>query len=84
VDATSRPPRGERVLSVRTWAIWTLPRPLMAFIVAVVLVDAAALVLSAALLSVRSRDLMVFGLLLACNAATVELTRRTSEQEGNV
>ena len=84
MDATSRPPRRERVLSVRTWAIWTLPRPLMAFIVAVVLVDAAALVLSAALLSVRSRDLMVFGLLLACNAATVELTRRTSEPEGNV
>jgi diguanylate cyclase (GGDEF)-like protein len=81
VDATSRQSRRERLFGVRSWPIWALPRSLTVFIVAVILADVAAIALNAAILSVRPHDLLIFGLLLACNAATVELTRRTSEPE---
>ena len=84
MDATIGPLRRERLLNVRAWPIWALPRSLIIFIVTVVLAAAAAITVSAASLSVRNHDLMVFGLLLACNAATVELTRRASEPEGTV
>jgi diguanylate cyclase (GGDEF)-like protein len=84
VDATIGPLRRERLLNVRAWPIWALPRSLIIFIVTVVLAAAAAITVSAASLSVRTHDLVVFGLLLACNAATVELTRRASEPEGTV
>jgi diguanylate cyclase (GGDEF)-like protein len=82
VDATSRQPRRERMPSVRAWPIWALPGSLTIFIVAVVLGDTAAIAAGAATLSVHAHDLVVFGALLACNAATVELTRRGSEPEG--
>ncbi len=84
MDATSRPPGRERALNVRAWPIWALSRPLMSFIVIVVLANATAIGVSAASLSVHAHDLIVFGFLLACNAATVELTRRPSDHEGNV
>ena len=84
MDATIGPPRRERLLDVRAWPIWALQRSLTIFIVTVMLAAAAAIAVSAASLSVRTHDLMVFGLLLACNAATVELTRRASEPEGTV
>ena len=73
-----------QLLNVRSWPFWKLPRPLIAFVAAVVLVDVAALAVCAAALPVRAHDLEVFALLLACNGATVELTRRTSEPEGHV
>ena len=79
-----RHPQLERMLNVRAWPLWALRRSLTIFIVMVVLADAVAIIASAASLSVRAHDLMVFGLLLACNAATVELTRRASEPEGTV
>jgi diguanylate cyclase (GGDEF)-like protein len=82
VDATFWQLRRERMFNVRAWPIWALPRSLTVFIVAVILVDVAAIALNAAILSLRSHDLTIFGLLLACNAATVELTRRASEPEG--
>jgi len=84
VDATIGPARRERLLNVRAWPIWALPRGLAIFIVTVVLADAVAIAVSAAWLSVHAHDLMVFGLLLACNAATVEFTRRAREPEGTV
>jgi diguanylate cyclase (GGDEF)-like protein len=84
VDATTGEPRRERLLDLRAWPVWALPRSLVIFIVMVVLAGTAAVAVSAATLSVHAHDLMVFGLLLACNAATVELTRRTSEPEGTV
>jgi diguanylate cyclase (GGDEF)-like protein len=81
LDATSRQSQHRRLFGVRSWPIWALPRSLTVFIVAVILVDVAAIALNAAILSVRAHDLIIFGLLLACNAATVELTRRTSEPD---
>jgi diguanylate cyclase (GGDEF)-like protein len=74
----------KQMLNVRSWPFWKLPRFLAVYVAAVILADAAAIAVSAAHLSVRAHDLAVFGLLLACNGATVELTRRTSEPEGHV
>jgi diguanylate cyclase (GGDEF)-like protein len=68
--------------SVRAWPVWKLPRFLAIFIAVVVLTDIAAIAVSAASLSVHAHDLVVFGALLASDAATVELTRRGSEPEG--
>jgi diguanylate cyclase (GGDEF)-like protein len=84
VDAIFRQVRSMQALSVRSWPFWKLPRSLIAFVVAVILVDAVVLAVSATTTPVGAHDLEVFGLLLACNAATVELTRRTSEPEGHV
>jgi diguanylate cyclase (GGDEF)-like protein len=84
VDAIFRQAGWTQMLSVRSWPFWKLPRSLVAYVAVVVLADAAAIALSAASLPVRPHDLAVFGLLLTCNAATVELTRRTSEPEGHV
>jgi len=72
------------VRDVRAWPIWQLPRSLVAFIIVVIVADAAAIAVSAATVSVTAHSLMLFGLLLACNAATVELTRRASEPEGTI
>jgi diguanylate cyclase (GGDEF)-like protein len=68
--------------NVRAWPVWQLPRSLKGFIAVVVLIEAAAIALGAVSLSVHAHDLMVFGALLACDAATVELTRRGGEHEG--
>ena len=84
MDAIFRQAGRTQMLKVRSWPFWKLPRSLAAFVVVVVLVDVAAIVVSAAALPVRAHDLAVFGLLLACNGATVEVTRRTSEPEGHV
>jgi diguanylate cyclase (GGDEF)-like protein len=84
VDAIFRQVKSMQALSVRSWPFWKLPRSLIAFVVAVILVDAVVLAVSATTTPVGAHDLEVFGLLLACNAATVELTRRTSEPEGHV
>jgi diguanylate cyclase (GGDEF)-like protein len=84
VDAIFRQVKSMQALSVRTWPFWKLPRSLAVFIAVVILADVAVLAVSAAVMPLRGHDLWVFGLLLACNAATVELTRRTSEPEGHV
>jgi len=72
------------MLSVRSWPFWKLPRSLAVYVAAVILIDGVAIAVSAATLPLRAHDLAVFGLLLACNGATVELTRRSSEPEGHV
>ena len=84
MEAIFRQDGRAQLLNVRSWPFWKLPRPLIAFVAAVVLVDAAVLAVCAAVLPVRAHDLQVFALLLACNGATVELTRRTTEPEGHV
>jgi diguanylate cyclase (GGDEF)-like protein len=84
VDAIFRQAGRLQLLNVRSWPFWKLPRSLAAFVAAVILADVAVLAVSVAAIPVRAHDLEVFGLLLACNAATVELTRRTSEPEGHV
>ena len=76
--------RMQQALGVRSWPFWKLPRTLAAFVAAVILADLAVFAAAAAAVPVSVHDLEVFALLLACNAATVELTRRGSEPEGHV
>jgi diguanylate cyclase (GGDEF)-like protein len=77
----------QQTLNVRSWPFWKLPRTLAAFAAAVILADLAVFAAAAGStgpVPVSAHDLGVFALLLACNAATVELTRRSSEPEGHV
>jgi diguanylate cyclase (GGDEF)-like protein len=67
---------------IRTWSIWELPRWLAAFIVMVVAANAAVFGLALTTLSVHGRDLELLAALVACSAATVELTRRAGENSG--
>src|SRR5215469_8478198 len=69
---------------VGDWAIWSLPRPLRAFVLLVVCGYLAWIGVRAAAFQIRTSDLVLFGALLACGAATVELTRRSSEPTGVV
>ena len=73
-----------RILSLRAWPIWELPRWLSAFISVVVLADAVVLLVAASRVQFRPHDLVLFAALLACSAATVELTRRVGENQGFV
>jgi diguanylate cyclase (GGDEF)-like protein len=85
VDAIFRQAgRMQQTLNVRSWPFWKLPRTLAAFVAVVILADLAVFAAGAAAVPVSAHDLEVFALLLACNAATVELTRRSSEPEGHV
>jgi diguanylate cyclase (GGDEF)-like protein len=89
VDAT-RPVRGRiisirgRIMEPRSWPIWELPRWLIAFVSLVVLADVVALAVGASMVTIHLRDLAMFSGLLACSAATVELTRRVGENTGLV
>jgi diguanylate cyclase (GGDEF)-like protein len=67
---------------VRAWPLWELPRWLVAFIVLVVAVYAAAIGTAVSLLTFRPHDLLVFGTLMACAAATVELRRKQRDRTG--
>jgi diguanylate cyclase (GGDEF)-like protein len=48
----------------------------------VIVVDLAAIGVAASVTTFRAHDLALFGLLLACTAASVELTRKSGEQGG--
>jgi len=68
--------------SVRTWPLWELPHWLAAFIVLVVAAHAALIGFALSSLSIRPHDLLVFGVLLACAAATVEMRRKQGDSAG--
>ncbi|MGH3195146.1 MAG: diguanylate cyclase [Streptosporangiaceae bacterium] len=68
----------------RSWPVWELPRWLSAFVSAVVLADAVVLMVAASRTHIRVHDLELFAALLACSAATVELTKRLGENCGFV
>jgi diguanylate cyclase (GGDEF)-like protein len=82
VDATFRQAGRKLTLNVQAWPIFKLRRSLIVFIVGVVLADIAAITVGAAARPFDAHNLVTFGVLLACNAATVELTRRSGEPEG--
>ena len=67
----------------RGWA-WSRPGPLHAFILAVIAADLAWAALLASRFSIRAGDVVLFAALLACGAATVELSRRGGESSGRV
>ena len=68
--------------SARAWEFWTLPRWLAAAVSFAVLSDLAAIGVAAAMVRLRPRDLILFGLLVGCIAVTVELTRQVGENKG--
>jgi diguanylate cyclase (GGDEF)-like protein len=71
-----------RFVAVRAWPVWALPRWLAAFIVVAVVADVALMAAELSSVSIRAHDLELFAALLVCSAATVELTRRASENAG--
>jgi diguanylate cyclase (GGDEF)-like protein len=64
--------------------VWTLPRWLAAFVIAVVVCDVLAIAVAVPYLPVHVRDLELLAALLACSVATVEVTRRAGENLGHV
>jgi diguanylate cyclase (GGDEF)-like protein len=71
-----------RIAAVGRWPLWTLPRWLIIFILAVISADLAAIGFAASVTTFRTGDLRVFFVLLACTAASVELTKKAGEQGG--
>jgi diguanylate cyclase (GGDEF)-like protein len=71
-----------RLAAVSDWALWRLPRWLIAFLLTVVVADLAAIAVAAAFTTITADNLALFGLLLGCTAVAVELSRKTGEQGG--
>jgi diguanylate cyclase (GGDEF)-like protein len=69
---------------VREWAVWALPRPLLALWSIVTCGYLAWTIASAVNFHVRLSDLALFAALLACGAFSVEMARRASEPAGVV
>jgi len=74
--------RRGRVTPVRTWPIWGLPRGLRMYIIAAVLAILVAIGLAARAGLGSGRDLALLAALVACEAATIEFTRRAGENAG--
>ena len=68
--------------AVRAWPLWELPHWLVAYIATVVVVDIVGISLAATVGLGSPRDFGLFVALLAGNAATAELTRRSGENAG--
>jgi diguanylate cyclase (GGDEF)-like protein len=69
-----------RIAAVSHWPLWSLPRWLTAFVITVVAADLAAIGVAASATTFSEHDLALFGLLLGCTAAAVEMTRKAGEQ----
>jgi len=72
----------QRLSAVRAWPLWELPHWLVAYIITVSAAYGAALALAAATSRSSLRDVLLFGALLLCITATVELTKRCGENAG--
>lgn len=81
---TSSPRWRRRWADVRAWPVWDLRPWLLAFVIAVIATAAAAITVAFTLVTWRAADIRLFGLLLACDVATVELTRRKGEPAGHI
>jgi len=75
-------PLAWRVRAIGDWPIWSLPRWLTVFVVAVVAADLAAIGIAARVALFSPHDLALFGLLLGCTAAAVEMARKAGERGG--
>ena len=73
-----------RMTAISNWPLWSLPRWLLAFVLAIMAVDLAAIGVAASFTAITRHDLALFGLLLGCTAASVELTRKAGEQGGMI
>ncbi len=66
------------------WPLWTLPRWLTAYVIAVVTAALAAIGVTALTTDFSEHNLGLFGLLLGCTVAAVEMTRKAGEKGGMV
>ena len=64
-----------QVRAVGSWPMWSLPRWLIAYVLAVIAADLAAIGFAVTATTFSGRNLALFALLLGCTAAAVELTR---------
>ncbi len=71
-------------LAIRSWQVWTNRRWLAVFVVLVTALYALAIGVAAATTVLHLDNIALFGALLACTAATVEMTRRAGENSGLV
>ncbi len=71
-------------LRLRGRAVWSPPGLMRAFVLAVIAGDLAWAALLASRFTIQVHDLVLFAALLACGAATVELSRRGRESSGRV
>jgi diguanylate cyclase (GGDEF)-like protein len=71
-----------RTTAVASWQLWSIPRWLAVFVIAVVTADLAAIAVAASFTTLHARDLRLFALLLLCTAASVELSRKGGEKGG--
>jgi len=75
----------QQSIAVRSWPLWSLqPRWLVAFVLAVIAADLAAIGVAVSSTAVTGSNLALFGLLVGCTAAAVELTRKSGEQGGMI
>ncbi len=79
---TRRPWR--RLAAIGSWQLWSLPRWLLGYVLAVDTAFLAAVAVAASVTTITGHDLALFGLLLVCTALAVELTRRAGEQGGHI
>lgn len=70
------------VRAMKAWPIWELPRWLVVYIVAITAADVVAISTALGAAPISIRDLLLCGALMACTAATVELTKRAGEHAG--
>ena len=72
-----------QLAAVRAWPVWELPGWLVAFIAGVIAAYGVAIALTLpGVTAADPRDFLLLGALLACSAATVELTKRAGENAG--
>ena len=69
---------------ISDWPIWSLPRWLTVFVIAIIVAELAAIGVTAPATVFSGHDLALFGLLLGCTAAAVEMTRKAGEKGGLV
>jgi diguanylate cyclase (GGDEF)-like protein len=70
--------------AVSDWPLWDLPRWLQILVAAVIALYLGAVAVAVAFVHVEAKQLWLFGLLLACGAVSVELTRRAGQTGGVV
>jgi hypothetical protein len=68
--------------AISDWPLWQLPGRLQLLIAGVVTAYCAAVSAGVAVTRVEVSQLWLFGLVLACGAVSVELTRRSGEPGG--
>ena len=68
-----------RLTAIRDWPLWSLPRWLSTYVLAVVAAYVIAIGVAAWFTRPTQHDLTLFGVLLACTLIAIELARKTGE-----